>query len=477
MTINISCAGNIFNSEGHPVDANFQVFVYNSNHELRKWSPILQTENNDFNFNTIDDMLSGQENNLKLTDSEGEFIIIAAWDLTTPTKEEQPAEFSFIMHELKGDEIYVQDIHLGIPDPITCENWDITESIFVNETIIVTNNNTNEKTFYKDGTNYLYKKIHNETIFPFMGASIVEYDFGEGYSLSNIYSRDTGGELIVKIRVQDNFGTKVSCTKRVKIYYDIEPCFNYYPESIKIGDILAVSDCTSGNIDQIKNISYKVEDEVFEESFIRNKFTDSVEVTQLVTFWNGFTNAVKFIKRNISMDNTPPKLNLEVERTGPREHEYIFAHNGTDVDGQVIRVKWEVYRDSPDINGNSQWNLYYSTGELNDLSDWEFDFTDIIGMLKLKATVYDTSDGLASQEYIIDNTCEEPTYYFDNIDWDKKIIEIAFDANKISKIWETKTNKIQWSYNTIKKVWKLNTNKVRFKEKINKILFTASKCK
>jgi len=472
MALNITLAGNIKDSSGTSIDANVQVLVYNSNNNLKKWSDIRLTEDTDYNINIGDPDLSGQENTLGITDSLGEYALIAVWtgsdDRMTPA-----SEFAFIFHELEGNEVYVQDIQLGFPDIIGCSNWSINEYVNTGETVIANNNNTNEFTYEALGTtHYLYKRYFNEDIFSYMGTCSVEYDFGDGYSISNVYTPGTGGTFTTYIKVNDCFGNSVECHKDTKVYYDITPCFDITPTNIHLGSEVSINECitgTPGAIDQISKIEY-----IYSDNYDNGVIIGSgpLTITQKVTFWNGYEDKTKEITKTYELENIPPEIDLETIPSEETEQEYTFKHNGTDVDGYIERVKWEIWRNNPDSDGNDNWSLYYSTGELTDLSDWTFDFSDIIGELKVTATVYDNNSASASQEYLIDNACDTaPILCFDNIDWNKKVNTIDFSLNRTSNIWTVQTIKIPWKVNTIKIPWDLNIVKKDFSPIIKKIDF------
>jgi len=429
--------------------------------------------------NAGDPDLSSQDNTLGLTDAPNEFILLAVWKNGSRTdKQNAPDELAFIVHELSGEEVYIQDIKLGIPEPITCSNWTLDSSVISGDSIIAVDNNTNETQYIAfEETHYLLRTYFdiNESIFPILGSCNTTYDFGEGYTSSNVYSPTIAGDLNVNIKVQDCFGNEEICSKNVSVYYDIQTCFNTTPDVITNGTELSVQSCISGNTEQIIDVHYDINGDILNGENVTyniNEFGD-VTITQYVTYYNGYQNVTEELTRTLNMENIPPEIDLEVI-SEPQENdtikEYEFAHNGTDIDGYIEKVKWEIWRNNPDSEGNDNWSLYYTTTPITDLSNFTYDYTDIIGELKLVATVYDNEGASASQEYLIDNECETDVILcFENVDWTKRRKQINFDLN-INKIeFQQRVIKIPWGINTIKQDFTVDIHRKDFQLVVNKI--------
>jgi DNA/RNA-binding domain of Phe-tRNA-synthetase-like protein len=477
MALNITLAGGIVDSNDVAVNANLQIFVYNSKNGLTKWSDVFLTEDTDYNKNLGDPDISSQENTLGLADANGEFAVIAVWlDGSRTDINAVPTEFAFIVHELNGSEVYVQDIKLNKPNPIDCSNWEVPEQIIQGENIIALNHNTNEMTYEaKNITHYLYKKsisANNEIIFPFMGTCNAEYNFNnEGYTQSNVYIPQTGGDTSIDIKVQDCFGTEVICSKITKVFYKVIPCFNHSPEHITKGTTIQIVSCASGHTDKITEIKYDISSEILLGEDVSKVITELgvIPVTQFITYYNAYENIKVELHKDIQMENIPPELALTViaePQNDIDKKEYTFAHLGTDEDGYIAEVKWEIFRNNPDINGNENYSLYYSTGNITDLSDWTYDISDIVGDLKIRATVYDNMGASAFQDFEIANDCSDIGLHFDNIDWNKSIKTIVFSQKVSKQLWETKVKKIQWDMKSKMVQWDSKPKKRVFNKSV-----------
>jgi len=442
----------LLNSQGTPIDGSLQIFVYNSNNQLTKWSNVFNTEFFDYNYNAGNPDISGQDNTLGLTDTTGEFIIISAWSNGSRTDLTNiPSEFAYIVIELNSQEVYIQNIQLGIPNPITCTNWSAPTSIIQGDNIIALNNNTNEMNYISQGiTHYLYNKYNNEIIFPFMGPSTVEFNFNnEGFTTSNVYIPYIGGDTLIDIRLYDYFGNIATCSKITKVLYNVIPGFIDTDGTYILNGNITITSNPTGNIDKIISTSYVFNNEnISSDTFVRQlTISGPIDITQYITYFDGYSNNTVSVNRIINMDNIPPNIDLKVipPLNSIVKQDYEFAHNGTDIDGYISKVKWEVYRNNPDINGISNWNLYYSTGIITDLSNWIFNTDNINGELKIIATVYDNLDAYTSQEYLIVNDCNITTISFDNIDWTKKINKINFGYNIIKTSWNMTPKVLTWN--------------------------------
>jgi len=336
----------------------------------------------------------------------------------------------------------------------------------------------------KSITHYLYKKseiANNEIIFPFMGTCNAEYNFNnEGYTQSNVYNPSSGGDTTVDIKVNDCFGTEKICSKITKVFYSVQNCFNHSPEHIVKGTEVTITSCAFGHTDKIVETKYDISSEILIGENV-SKTADTlgaIPVTQYITYFNAYENIIIELHKDIQMENIPPELELTTisePQNDIAKREYTFAHFGTDEDGYIEKVKWEIFRNNPDINGNENYSLYYSTGELLDLSNWTYDISDIIGDLRVRATVYDNMGATAFQDFDIANDCSDIALNFDNIDWNKSIRTIVFNQ-KISKLtWETKVKKIQWEMKSkviqwvnkpIKKTFKTSVISRQWKYKI-----------
>ena len=315
-----------------------------------------------------------------------------------------------------------------------------------------------------------------------MGACSQEFDFGEGFSSSNVYTPTTGGDLQVYIRISDCFGNTVECNKTVKVFYNVEPCFEYSPSNITTGDEIFLTSCASGNLEQLRETRYVINGEEVLGSNVSKIIEQygNIEVQQCIVYFNGYSDQEKCISKTIGMDNIPPEINLIVSEdpdNNPKTLDYNFAHNGTDTDGTIEQVKWEIWRNNPDADGNDHWNLYYTTGPISDLSNWQYDFTDLLGEFKVRATIYDNLGATATQEYLLDNIgCPvvDPAdiLCFENLDWNKKINVIDFSLTKYNINWGVQIVSIPWETKVVKIPWDMNPKKLIFDPTIKKILFT-----
>jgi len=487
MALNITLAGSIRDSGDNLINAKLQIFVYNNKNGLTKWSDVFLTEDTDYNKNLGDPDISGQENTLGLADANKEFVIISVWkDGSREDLTNVPTEYAYIIQELNGSELYIQDIKLGVNPAILCANWTVPNSIIQGANIIGVNNNTNEITYeaYSE-THYLFKKYSynnfNEIIFPFLGPKTVQYNFNsEGFSDSNVYTPGVGGDTNVKIKVTDYFDNEATCEKIVKVYYSVQPGFLDLDGSYVTNEDIIINTNPSGHVDKIISTSYLFYSETINLPNFTRKLTQfgSIPITQYIVYFNAYENITIELHRDISMQNIPPELNLVPVKEPLNDmaaREYTFAHNGTDIDGTIEKVEWQIYRNNPDINGNENWNLYYTTTPITDLSDWNYNIDGIIGDLRVRAIVYDNLGATAFQEYDIANDCSDIAISFDNIDWTKKIQTIDFSVTTTKKLWETKTQKIVWDMKPVRVLWEnkpkkvifnLNTNKIDWKYKI-----------
>jgi hypothetical protein len=480
MSLNITMAGDIYNSSGDIIDASLQIFVNNKNNGLTKWSDIFYTEDGSYNKNLGDPDISSQDNTLGLGNTAGEFVIIAVWINGNRDTDNIPSEFAYIIQELKGDNVYIQDIQLGIPPEIECNDWTVPDSIIQGENIIALNNNTNETSYEAfDTEHYLFKMFRDEIIFPFMGCSTVMFDFGNGFDISNVYVPEEGGDFNVSIEVSDFFGYTKICQKIVKVYYDVAPYFEDSNGDYFVNANIHIQDASTGHTSKIIDIYYDfLGEKINSESFDRIlEVYQEIDITEYVTFFNAYENITVSYNKTIEMRNLPPEIHLEAIDTPKNDMDsknYTFSHNGTDIDGYVEKVEWQIYRNNPDIDGNENWSLYYTTGPISDLSDWSYNIDDIIGDLKIRAIVYDNLGASAFEEYLIENDCSDILVSFDNIDWTKKIKildfslsvkKIAFIQNKQKILWDMKPTKITWDNKSIKKEFSINTTKIEWKYK------------
>jgi len=474
MATNITFAGTVLDKDDNAIDAKLQIFVYNKKNGLTKWSNIFGTENYDYNKNAGDSDISGQENTLGLSDASNEFIIIAAWkDGTRDSITDIPSEFAYIVHELKGDELYIQNIKLGIPLPIDCSNWEVPESIIQGESIVALNHNTNDMSYMAEGiTHYLYNKYSNtgfnEVIFPFIGPSLVQFNFNnEGYSQSNVYIPENGGDYSVDIEVNDYFGNQKFCHKTTKVYYEVQCGFNDSEGNYKVNDNIYIENAATGHTNKIVTVSYNINDEIIELENTHYKLNTFgvISVTQYITYFNAYENIDIECHRDIVMENIPPELVLAVIKepiNDSAKKDYEFAHNGTDIDGYIEKVEWQIHRNNPDINGNENWSLYYTTGPITDLSDWSYNMDNIIGDLKVRAIVYDNLGASAQEDYLIENNCSDIMMSFDNIDWTKNIRSIDFNQTVVKNVWKQEVKKVQWNMKTVPITWDNTAKKIQW---------------
>jgi len=462
MSLNITMAGDIYNSSGDIIDASLQIFVNNTNNGLTKWSDVFYTEDGSYNKNLGDASISSQDNTLGLTNASGEFILIAVWlDGDRTSTDNIPSEFAYIVQELKGEDVYVQDIKLNKPNSIECSDWTLTEKVNSGENIIALNNNTNEMSYTEfDIEHFLYQKYNNEIVFAFMGTNTVEYNFNdEGFISGNVYTTTNAGDITAQIKVMDYFGNEAICEKTASIYYVVETGFLDSTAPYSVGDEITIKSNPSGNIDQIINIEFLFYNEtITAEEFTRLLETyGEIPVTQYITYFDGYQNITIEEQKTLAMDNIPPEMELKTlkEPDGTVENsEYIFVHNGKDTDGTIEKVEWQIWRNNPDINGNENWSLYYTTGPIPDLSDWTFDVKDLIGELKVRAIVYDNLGASVHEDFLIDASCDNLLISFDNIDWNKKINIIDFTLNIEKRTWENKIHKMVWDMTPKRMQWK-----------------------
>ena len=483
MSLNITIAGDIYSSAGDIIEASLQVFVNNTNNSKTKWSDVFSTEDGSYNKNLGDPDLSSQDNTLGLGNGAGEFVVIAVWadgNRNGNDGSDTPSEFAYIVHELSGENVYVQDIKLGKPAPIKCNDWTVTPEIIQGQNIVALNNNTNESKYTEfEKEHFLYRLFMNEVVFGFMGATDVLFDFGKGYSHGNVYTPETGGDITVHINVKDAYDTSVFCEKTVKVFYDVQPGFTDDPGNYVLNDDITINGNPTGHISKIKETKYVFYDDTIIGDFTRTLTSvGTIPVTQYITFFNAYEDVTVSLHRDIAMQNIPPEINLQAVKEPGNDmakKDYTFAHNGTDIDGFIAKVQWEIYRNNPDVHGNENWSLYYTTGPIADLSDWEYNIDDIVGDLKIKATVYDNMGATASQEFAIENDCSDIQVSFANIDWTKKIKTIDFGLTVTKKTftqntkriaWDMKPKKVQWDMKPIKKEFKINVNKIDWKYKI-----------
>lgn len=483
MALNITYAGTLLDSNDNPINGSLQIFVYNKKNGMTKWSDVFQTEDNDYNYNAGNPDISGQANTLGLADSNDEFIIIAAWKDGDRTIDNIPTEFAYIIHEHSGQELYIQNIKLGSPMSIDCNNWEVQESIIQGDPIIAQNHNTNDTTYIAENiTHYLYNKYTNdgfaEIIFPFIGPKLVQFNFNnEGYTTGNVYTPIQGGDCSVDIKLEDYFNNIVQCHKDVKVYYEVQCGFNDGVGNYKVGDNIYITNAATGHTNKIVNVSYNINDEIIElenTHTVLNVYGD-INITQYITYFNAYENIEIECNRLIPMENIPPELNLEVVKEPANElsrKDYEFSHNGTDIDGFIEKVEWQIYRNNPDINGNENWNLYYTTGPITDLSDWFYNIDDIIGDLKVRAIVYDNLGAQAQEDYLIENDCSDVMMSFDNIDWTKNIRIIDFNNNIIKNDWTQEIKRIQWDMKTVPIIWDNTPKKIQWIQVSNSIIFT-----
>ena len=490
MAVNITLAGTISNSSNIAIDANVQVFVYNSANELTKWSNIRPTELTDYNINIGDPDLSGVDNLLAINNTAGEYVVIAVWDTGTRTDITSiPNEFAFIVHELSGLDVYVQNIQLNKPNSITCSNWSITTPILFNENIIATNNNTNQLTYIeysKDHFLYQYYTVLNvnELIFPYIGPFSVTYDFGSGYTTSNVLSVVsplTAGDVIVNIKVQDYFNNQAICTQTAQVFYNIYPDFTWSPLNPTTGTEIFIKDNTTGDVSNIVNIYYTIDGVTYNgsEFYYTPTVYGDIIITQSVVYFDGYFQVTKEITKTITMDNILPEFTF-VELyldSQPTKNIYDFIGTASDIDGTINEIQWEIYRNNPDSNGIANWNLYYSTGFSTNLNnfDWQFDFTDIIGEVKIVGTVKDNLGAIVSYEIILNNPCKSEILSFSNVDWNKTIIKsewstlenkIIFEIKRIPIIWDTLVQNRDFTQIIVPKPWVTTVKKTLFKYKI-----------
>lgn len=455
---------------------------------LQKWSDVFSTEFTQYNYNLGNPDISGQENTLGLTDSNGEYAVIVVWkDGSRDDVNNIPTEFTYIVQELRGEEVYIQNIKLGLPQAITCSDWTLTDSANVGETVIAQSNNTNEYTYTE------YTKLHHveknfkingfsEEVFPYLGASDVQYSFNNlPFSVSNVYTPTVGGDLYVEVRVTDYLGNSSICNKTASIFYLVNSCFD--TNTIRTGETLLVTSCAYGDVAQITSIYYIINGETLNGSDVQKiiNIFGSIDVTQYISYFNGYTTVNLELNKLVPMINIAPVIDLQVEQTPINldvAQIYEFSHNGTDVDGYVEFVQWEIWRNNPNSSGIENWSLFYTTGKVANLSNLIYDFTPIQGELKLVSTIYDNLGATDSAEYYIDMGCPPSTFtYFNNFDWSKKVTKINFDLVIIDASFNQKIEEYKWYTKDVVIDWTTKQNDVGFDEKIRKIYFDFKFCK
>ena len=457
MALNITLAGIVTDSNDTPINANYQVFVNNTNANKSSWSNVLLTENTQINKNIGDPDLSSQDNVLDISNGAGEFALIAVW--TNDTRLGTPSEFAFIVQELSGKNVYIQDIQLRPITPITCDSWTLTPRINLDETLFATSSNTNALTYEAKGiTHYQYRDYFNEQIFNGVGPSLVEYDFGLGYSGTASNVPTTVGDHLVKIRVTDYYGNISECQKTSKVFYLVENCFNTAPTPIRTGDTLTVTPCLTGHTDQIITVTYdvyNVNEYTGLDFFTKDIVTfGNIPIKQYVTYFDGYNNVTIQLEKIISMDNIPPVSDIQFVMT---DDVYTFSHNGTDVDGTIEQVKWDIYRNNPDSNGAANWSLYSTTGITNDLTDFTFNFTDLSGEFRIEAVVYDNLGASGTSNYIFEMECAAGIIIpceVVGIDWAKKVTKLRFKVTRYSLKFKLVQNKLKFG---------ININRIKFK--------------
>ena len=386
----ITFTGKMYDENGTLINGTVEGFTSPQN----KWSGAKASQLNEYTINVGDGDWLTNDGSI----AENEVVLL---------KFVSASGIAVISHTITNADIstrlVVQDVQLLPIQAPTCGlNLAITGT--VNNIVTATNTSSDQYQWeYAGKTHHQRYDWYGTVVFPEIGIASVEYDFGEGYSVSNTYVWDTIGTYTVSSKTTNKNGQTRICTKEIVIGYNAPTgCVQFDKATYILNDTVIVTGCITDADNRIIGIDHIWEEVITDTNLIKDymysKVLDEVKTytaKQIIRWNDGFEDKVVEFTRPLSMANQPPVVDITVTEGVDT---YTFNSNAVDPEGMLARVDWIVYTCKQEIMGDTgpcDWvEVYRTTGEIIELSVGK------TGNYKVVATAYDNVNATGTDEII-----------------------------------------------------------------------------
>ncbi len=408
--------GNVYDDSNTSINCKFQAFSTN----ISRWSEIRDTEYGQFNVNFGDGDLNTQSGSVSI----GHVLLVVFWT-GGEDKSNEHILFSAVAFSYNGNDNIVQDIQLLPPHSPSC-TFNMVSNVNIETQVTATSTaSTTIQWEFSGKTFYQRRNWYGQTIFGFLNISYDEFNFGDGYNdvPSNSFS-DSGTYSILHL-VESTYGLSSECNKEIRVHWrtptgsilfsDIHPL---------LGDTIDITADISDIDSRIYNIKHIFDNILINENtnmdFMYSKVLDifkSYQAKQEI-YWNdGFDNLILYKTNNISMQNVPPSVDVEMIQNQIRKEIYTVMSNVSDSDGTISNICWELYYETstgglPDPffkcdneTSDPEYNLIYRKCDPSILE--QVMVFAILGKYKIVVTATDnfgdsTTD---TMEFIVEDSC------------------------------------------------------------------------
>lgn len=443
MALNINYQGGVVNSDGDDVDCKYQAYVPS----ISTWSDIRSTDQCQYNVNYGDGDLKTQSGSV----SRGEAIIIAFW-LDSDSRNDKLTSSAVLSFIYDGNDNTVQDIMLMEPVKPGC-NFYLQQNGLANISVSTSSYASLVTQWtYSDKTHYNRPSWYGTTIFGYLSITEDSFDFEDGFEDKTSHVYTTSGDKTVQHKVVNSYDLQSTCQKTIRIKYR-PPTGGivWSSDEVYLGDAVGVAAQITDPDSRITSI-----DHIFDGELVENNsetdyvYSETLSVFKVYTakqiiYWNdGFDDRSVTVTSDISIQNTPPTVDLTIFKTDEAGLEGLNKAivEASDNEGPISSLHWSIYYldtnsilPNPyfkcvDDGKNNTFNLIYE--KTTDMSASVFDLMFAIkGTYKIDVTATDDGGLTATDSQIItvDEVCSNPDLTVDPEELEKRIAE-AIEAYK-----------------------------------------------
>ena len=369
MGLNVSFKGYIYDENDNQIDCNFQV------HYVRQgvWNNVRSTDSAYYSCNAGDADSLTQDGDLK----SGDVILLTFWQGdgsggATPNNRDNLFD-RFGVHALVHDGTtadYVIDIKLK-PKQAPNISWILSTARTINRTITAYNYSDDRTYWTYNGVGFYHRQsYYGVEVFPKVNLLTTTYDWDDsndnvaGYEATNNHSYTAIGDYVPAIRVVNAWGLQSDDTKNIRIKYNVPiGSISFSPDGV-VNKVHTTEDdtYTAGIVDEdsrITSIDHKwvvknrddgsiISDTVVAtNTTLDYTFTKTIQVLQKhyaeqVISWNdGYDDLTFTYSKELLITNWLPLVNFTY--TFLNETKIKFTPNCSDLDGNIIEYKWDLY--------------------------------------------------------------------------------------------------------------------------------------
>ena len=369
MSLNVSFKGYTVDENGDRIDCKFQVYYVRQN----VWNDVRDTSSQYYSCNAGDSDSLTQDGELKA----GDVIFLCFWQGdgsggdTPDSRDNIFDRFSFIKIVHDGSTAdYDIDVQLKPKAPPTI-NWYLNSVRTINRTVTAYDNSYDYMSWtYDDNTMYHRKTYYGATLFPKVDELTTEYDWDDpndsvdGYESNNTHSYSDIGDYSVKIHVTNAWGLDSTGTIDIRIKYN-SPIAGvvFDPDGVTNKIHTTESDTITAAIQdedsRISSIEHHwivrdrddgstiSDDTVDTNTTLDYEYTKTIQVLQKhfakqIISWNdGYDDQTIEYERELIITNWLPLVNFNI--TYLNDKTVKFTPNCSDIDGDVVEYKWDLY--------------------------------------------------------------------------------------------------------------------------------------